>query len=39
MPNLDTLNESISQQISDPAWQNNTYLSTLDYKYAYSQLN
>ena len=39
MPNIDTLIESISQQISAPASQNTTDFSTLDLKYAYSQLN
>ena len=39
MPNIDTLIESISQQISAPAPQNTTYFSTIDLKYAYSQLN
>ena len=39
MPNIDTLIESISQQISAPASQNTTYFSTLDLKYGYSQLN
>ena len=39
MPNIDTLVESISQQISAPASQNITYFSTIDLKYAYSQLN
>ena len=39
MPNIDTLIESISQQISTPASQNTTYFSTLHLKYAYSQLN
>ena len=39
MPNIDTLIESISQQISAPASQNTTYFSPLDLKYAYSQLN
>ena len=38
-PNIDTLIESISQQISAPASQNITYFSTIDLKYAYSQLN
>ena len=38
MPNIDTLIESISQQISAPASQNITYFSTIDLKYAYSQL-
>ena len=39
MPNIDTLIESISRQISAPASQNTTYFSTIDLKYAYSQLN
>ena len=39
MPNIDTLIESISQQISAPLPQNTTYFSTLDLKYAYSQIN
>ena len=39
MPNCDTLIESISQQNSAPASQNITHFSTLDLKYAYSQLN
>ena len=39
MSNIDTLIESISQQVSAPASQNTTYFSTLDLKYAYSQLN
>ena len=39
MPNIDTLIESISQQMSAPASQNITYFSTIDLKYAYSQLN
>ena len=39
MPNIDTLIKSISQQISAPASQNTTYFSTIDLKYAYSQLN
>ena len=39
MPNIDTLIESISQQISAPASQNITYVSTIDLKYAYSQKN
>ena len=39
MPNIDTLIESISQQISAPASQNITHFSTIDLKYAYSQLN
>ena len=39
MRNIDTLIESISQQISAPAPQNIMYFSTIDLKYAYSQLN
>ena len=39
MPNIDTLIEFISHQISDPASQSNTYFFILDLKYAYSQLN
>ena len=39
MPNIDTLIESISQQISAPASQNTTYFSTIDLKYAYNQSN
>ena len=39
IPNIYTLIESISQRISAPASQNTTYFSTLDLKYAYSQLN
>ena len=39
MPNIDTLIEFISQQISAPAPQHTTEFSTLDLKYAYSQLN
>ena len=39
MPIIDTLIESISQQISAPAPQETTYVSTLDLKYAYNQLN
>ena len=39
MPNIDTLIESISQQINAPAPQNTTYLSTLDLEYSYGQLN
>ena len=33
MPNIDTLFESISQQISAATSQNKTYFSTLDLKY------
>ena len=36
---IGTLIESISQQISAPASQHTTYFSTLDLKYACSQLN
>ena len=32
MPNIDTLIESITQQISAPASQNTTYFSTIDLK-------
>ena len=39
MPNIDTLIESISQQTNAPASQNTKYFSTLDLKYAHSQLN
>ena len=39
MSNIDTLMESISQQISAPASQDSIYSSTLDMKYAYSHLN
>ena len=39
MSNIGTLIESISQQINDPASQSTTYFSTLDLKYAFSQLN
>ena len=39
MPNIDTLIESIPQKISAPVSQNTTHFSTLDLKYAYSQLN
>ena len=39
LPSIDTLIESISQQISAPASQNTTYFISLDLKYAYSQLN
>ena len=39
MPNIDTLIESLPQQISAPASQNTTHFSAIDFKYAYSQLN
>ena len=38
MPKIDTLIESISQQINAPSSQD-TYFSTLDLKYEYGQLN
>ena len=38
-PNIDTIIESIFQQISAPASQNLTYFSTIDLKYAYIQIN
>ena len=38
MPNIDTLIESIPQQISAPVSQITTYFSTIYLKYAYSQL-
>ena len=39
LPNIDMLIESTSQKITSPAPQNKTFFSTLDLKYAYSQLN
>ena len=39
MPNIDTLVETISQQLNASASQNTTYFSTLDSKYANIQLN
>ena len=39
MPNIDSLIESISQQIGAPASQSTTYFSTIDLKYAYSHIN
>ena len=39
MPNIDTPIESISQQISAPASQNTIFFSTVDLKYAYTQIN
>ena len=39
MPNFDSLIESKSQRLSYPASQSTTYFSTLDLKYANSQLN
>ena len=38
-PYIDTLIESIFQQINTPLSQNTTYFSTIDLKYAYNQLN
>ena len=39
MPNIDTLIQISSQQISDPASQSTTHFSTLELKNAYSHLN
>ena len=39
MPNIDTLIDSISQHINDSNHRENVYFSTIDLKYAYSQLN
>ena len=39
MPNIDTLVESISQQICAPASQNTANFSMIGLKYAYSQLH
>ena len=39
MPNIDSLIDSISQHINDPNHGENVYYSTIDLKYAYSQLN
>ena len=39
MLNIDTLIESISQQISAPESQNTTHFSTFDLKYVHSRLN
>ena len=38
MPNIDTLIESISQQITAPASQKTPYFSKFESKYAFSQL-
>ena len=38
MPNIDSLIDSISQQINDFNQGDNVYFSTIDLKYAYSQL-
>ena len=39
MPNIESLIESISQQISAPASHSTTFFSSIDLKNAYSQLN
>ena len=39
MPNIDSLIDSISQHINDSNHGENVYFSTIDLKYAYSQLN
>ena len=39
MPNIDSIIDSISQHINDSNQGDNVYLSTIDLKYAYSQLN
>ena len=39
MPNIDGLIDSISQLINDSNHGENVYFSTIDFKYAYSQLN
>ena len=39
MPNIDSLIDSISQHINDSNQGDNVYFSTIDLKYAYSQLN
>ena len=38
MPNIDILIDSISQHINDSNQGDNDYFSTIDLKYAYSQL-
>ena len=38
MPNIDSLIDSISQHINDSNQSDNVYFSTIDLKYAYSQL-
>ena len=38
MPNIDNLIDSISQHIKDSNQGDNVYFSTIDLKYAYSQL-
>ena len=39
MPNIDNLIDTIQQNLDTTASQETTYISTLDLKYAYSQLN
>ena len=39
MPNIDSLIDSILQHINDSNQGENVYLSTIDLKYAYSQLS
>ena len=39
MPNIDKLIDTIRQNLNTTASQETSYLSTLDLKYAYSQLN
>ena len=39
MPNIDSLIDSISEHINDSNHGDNVYYSTIDLKYAYSQLN
>ena len=38
MPNIDRLIDSISQHLDDSNHDDNVYFSTIDLKYAYSQL-
>ena len=39
MPNIDNLNDTIQQNLNTTASQETAYFSTLDLRYAYSQLN
>ena len=39
MPNIESLIDSISQHINDSNQGENVYFSTIDLKYAYSQLS
>ena len=39
MPNIDNLIDTIQQNLNTTASQETAYFSTLDLKYAYSQLN